>query len=229
MFEHRLADAEAEFTQTIRERPTYGTAYVRSALMYATLKRFDKALDALDHGSQVEPLLATLPATTALVRMWRGELTEAIEEGSKAVELHPYLQISRANYAMALECAGRLDEALEQYQLGSVMSLNLPWMRALEATCLAKMGRLEDATAYARAPRATSPNRVRGRLLYGHAARRARPAHGGVRRARTRVPRELSVPVSIEIDPKMEQLRDDARFARVSRRDWKGTREDAVI
>jgi len=77
--------------------------------------------------------------------MWRGELTEAIEEGGKAVELHPYLQISRANYAMALECAGRLDEALEQYQLGSVMSLILPWMRALEATCLAKMGRLEDA------------------------------------------------------------------------------------
>jgi len=43
MFEHRLGDAEAEFTQTIRERPTYGTAYVRSALMYSTLKRFDKA------------------------------------------------------------------------------------------------------------------------------------------------------------------------------------------
>ena len=92
MFEHRLGDAEAEFTQTIRERPTYGTAYVRSALMYSTLKRFDKALDALDHGSQVEPLLATLPATTALVRMWRGELTEAIEEGGKAVELQQELE-----------------------------------------------------------------------------------------------------------------------------------------
>ena len=124
MFEHRLDDAEAEFAQTIRERPTYGTAYVRSALMYSTLKRLDKALDALERGMQVEPLLATLPATMVLVRMWRGELTEAIEEGGKAVELHPYLQISRANYAMALECAGRLDEALEQYQLGSVMSLN---------------------------------------------------------------------------------------------------------
>ncbi len=61
MFEHRLGDAEAEFAQTIRERPTYGTAYVRSALMYATLKRFDKALDALEHGSQVEPLLADAP------------------------------------------------------------------------------------------------------------------------------------------------------------------------
>ena len=34
MFEHRLEDAEVEFEQTLRERPTYGTALVRSALLY---------------------------------------------------------------------------------------------------------------------------------------------------------------------------------------------------
>ena len=60
-----------------------------------TLGQLDKALDALERCSQVEPLLPTLPATLVLVRIWRGELAEAIEEGRKAVELHPYLQISR--------------------------------------------------------------------------------------------------------------------------------------
>jgi tetratricopeptide (TPR) repeat protein len=221
MFEHRLDDAEAEFAQTIRERPTYGTAYVRSALMYSTLKRLDKALDALERGMQVEPLLATLPATMVLVRMWRGELTEAIEEGGKAVELHPYLQISRANYAMALECAGRLDEALEQYQLGSVMSLNLPWMRALEATCLAKMGRREDA------------RRILGNLeqlrrteyVDAYYMAMLRDALGQRTEAFTELERAYhensAFLYSIEIDPKMESLRDDARFARVSRRDGK--------
>ena len=221
MFEHRLGDAEAEFTQTIRERPTYGTAYVRSALMYSTLKRFDKALDALDHGSQVEPLLATLPATTALVRMWRGELTEAIEEGRKAVELHPYLQISRANYAMALECAGRLDEALEQYQLGSVMSLNLPWMRALEATCLAKMGRLEDARRMSGALEQLR----RTEYVDAYYMAMLRDALGQRTEAFAELERAYhensAFLYSIEIDPKMEHLRDDARFARVSRRDGK--------
>jgi tetratricopeptide (TPR) repeat protein len=157
----------------------------------------------------------------ALVRMWRGELTEAIEEGGKAVELHPYLQISRANYAMALECAGRLDDALEQYQLGSVMSLNLPWMRALEATCLAKMGRLEDA-----------------RRLFNHLEQLRRTEYVDAyymamlrdalgQRAEAFVELERAYHensaflYSIEIDPKMEPLRDDARFARVSRRDGK--------
>jgi len=190
-------------------------------LMYSTLKRFDKALDALEHGSQVEPLLATLPATTALVRMWRGELTEAIEEGSKAVELHPYLQISRANYAMALECAGRLDEALEQYQLGSVMSLNLPWMRALEAICLAKMGRLEDA----RRMSGTLEQLRRTEYVDAYYMAMLRDALGQRTEAFTELERAYhensAFLYSIEIDPKMEHLRDDARFARVSKRNGK--------
>jgi tetratricopeptide (TPR) repeat protein len=189
--------------------------------MYSTLKRFDKALDALELGSQVEPLLATLPATTALVRMWRGELTEAIEEGRKAVELHPYLQISRANYAMALECAGQLDEALEQYQLGSVMSLNLPWMRALEATCLAKMGRVEDA----RRMSGTLEQLRRTEYVDAYYMAMLRDALGQRTEAFAELERAYhensAFLYSIEIDPKMEQLRDDARFARVSRRDGK--------
>jgi tetratricopeptide (TPR) repeat protein len=217
MFEHRLAEAEAEFTQTLLERPTYGTAYVRRALMYATLERFDKALDSLEHGMQVEPLLATLPATMVLVRMWRGELVEAIDEGRKAVELHPYLQISRANYAMALECAGRLDEALEQYQLGSVMSLNLPWMRALEATCLAKMDRRDDA----RQMLGALEQLRRTEYVDAYYMAMLRDALGQRREAFEELERahheNSAFLYSIEIDPKMEPLRGDARFAKIRR------------
>jgi len=191
--------------------------------MYATLTRLDKALDVIERGMQVEPLLATLPATMVLVRMWRGELTEAIDEGRKAVELHPYLQISRANYAMALESAGNLDEALEQYQLGSVMSLNLPWMRALEATCLAKMRRLDDA------------KRILGHLeqlrrteyVDAYYMAMLRDALGQRTEAFAELERAYhensAFLYSIEIDPKMEHLRDDARFKSVSRRDGKAS------
>jgi len=217
MFEHRLEEAEAEFEQTIRERPTYGTAYVRSALMYSTLKRLDRALEVLERGMQVEPLLATLPAAMVLVRMWRGELDEAIEQGRKAVELHPYLQISRANYAMALECAGRLDEALEQYQLGSVMSLNLPWMRALEATCLARMNRIEPAQRIL----AELEQLRRSEYVDAYYMAMLREALGQRAEAFDELARAYAENsaflYSIEIDPKMERLRNDKRFAQVRR------------
>ena len=218
MFEHRLEEAEAEFAQTIRERPTYGTTYVRSALMYATLGQLDKALDALEHGLQVEPLLPTLPATVVLVRMWRDELTEAIEEGRKAVELHPYLLISRVNYAMALECDGRLDDALEQYQLGSVMSQKLPWTRALEATCLAKMHRPEDAQRILSELETLRPTEY----VDAYYMAMLRDALGQRLEAfdeLERACRENSAPLyAIEVDPKMNQLRADARFAGIRRR-----------
>ncbi len=219
MFEHRLEDAEAEFAQTIRERPTYGTAYVRSALMYATLGRLDKALDALDRASQVEPLLVTLPATLVLVRIWRGELSDAIEQGGKAVELHPYLQISRVNYGMALECAGRLDEALEQYQLGSVMSPNLPWTRVLEATCLAKMDRPGQAGRILielEELRRTEYVDAYYMAMLRDALGQRSPALDELERAW----RENSAFLySIDVDPKMDRLRGDSGFARIRRRD----------
>jgi DNA-binding winged helix-turn-helix (wHTH) protein/Flp pilus assembly protein TadD len=219
MFEHRLEDAETEFAQTLKDRPTYGTAYVRSALMYATLGRLDTALDSLERGLQVEPLLPTLPATMALVRMWRGEMNEAIDEGRKAVELHPYLQISRVNYAMALECAGRFDDALEQYQLGSVMSPNLPWTRALEATCLAKMHRVEDA------------QRILGELerlreteyvdaYYMAMLRDAIGERAAAFDELERAHHENSAFLySIDVDPKIDALRGDPRFARIRSRE----------
>ena len=219
MFEHRLEDAEAEFAQTLKDRPTCGNAYVRSALMYATLGRLDKALDQLHRGSEVEPLLATLPASMVLVRMWRREMNEAIDEGRKAVELHPYLQISRVNYAMALECAGRLEDALEQYQLGSVMSPNLPWTRALEATCLAKMDRVEEAQrilAELEKLRETEYVDAYYMAMLRDALGQRNAAFDELKRARHENSAFL---YSIDVDPKIDGLRSDPRFARIRDRD----------
>ena len=120
---------------------------------------------------------------------------------------------------MALECDGRLDEALEQYQLGSVMSPNLPWTRALEATCLAKMTRIDDA------------RRILGELeqlrqseyvdayymaILRDALGQRSEAFGELQRARHENSAFL---YSIEVDPKIDSLRRDARFARLRDQD----------
>ena len=189
--------------------------------MYATLQRSRQgARRARPMASQVEPLLPTLPATTALVRMWRGELTEAIDEGRKAVELHPV----PADLARQLRDGARVRRPARRgaraipARLGDV-ARTCRGLRALEATCLAKMDRLEDARRILGRARAASPNRVRGRVLHGDAARRAGSARGGVRGAGTGVHENSAFLYSIEVDPKMEPLRGDARFARICRRD----------
>jgi tetratricopeptide (TPR) repeat protein len=215
MFERRYVEAEAEFLQTLQEKPTFGTACVRMALLYATLGRLDEALEVLDRAYQIDPLLPTLPATVVNVRLWRREYDTAIDVGRKAVELHPYLQISRANYAMALECSGQLEEALAQYQLGSVMSPNLPWMRALEGTCLARMDRRPDAQRILDELdelRRSDYVDAYHMAIFRDALGQRNEAFGELERA---CEDNSAFLYAIDVDPKIDALRADRRFATV--------------
>ncbi len=146
IFERRAAEAEAELRQTLQEKPTLASAYVRLALAYSSLGRFDEAHEIVVRGQEVDPLFPMLSVMALALRFWRRDYEAAMALAAEAVELHPYLQVGRAFYAQALEFTGRLEEARAQYQTGWLMSQDLPWMRALEGTCLAKMQRVEEAT-----------------------------------------------------------------------------------
>ncbi|HLG55948.1 MAG TPA: tetratricopeptide repeat protein [Vicinamibacterales bacterium] len=215
MYERRYTEAEAEFLQTLQEKPTFGTACVRMALLYATLGRLDEAIEVLDRAYQVDPLLPTLPAAAVNVRVWKREFDTAIDVGRKAVELHPYLQISRANYALALECSGQLDEALAQYQLGSVMSPDLPWMRALEGRCLAKLDRLPEARTILEALdelRRSDYVDAYHMAIFRDALGQRDEAFAELERA---CEENSAFLYSIDLDPRIDALRADPRFAAV--------------
>jgi tetratricopeptide (TPR) repeat protein len=147
VFERSTAEAEAEFLSTLRDKPTLASAYVRLGMLYGSLGRFDEAIDVLNRGKKLDPLLPTLAASDVLVRCWQRDFDTAVEIGAQAIEWHPYLQVIRVNYAQALQFAGRLEEALAQYQIASIISPDLPWLRALEGACQALLDRRRDARA----------------------------------------------------------------------------------
>jgi tetratricopeptide (TPR) repeat protein len=147
VFEHRADESEAEFLRTLDEKPSLGSTYVRLALLYGSLGRFDDAFESIGRGKQQDPLLPTLAACEVLVRCWQRDFETAVQLGRQGIELHPYLQVLRVNYGQALQSAGRADEALAQYQIASIMSPDVPWLRALEGACQAALGRRRDARA----------------------------------------------------------------------------------
>jgi DNA-binding winged helix-turn-helix (wHTH) protein len=215
MFEHRPRLAEAEFQQTLRDKPSCANTHVRMALMYATLGDLDRALLAVQQAYEVDSLLPTLHPTEVNVRVWRGEFDKAVAVGASAIDLHPYLVISRANYAQALEFSGRLEEALAQYQFGSIMSGDLPWMRALEATCLAKLKRRAEAGAIL-----DELEHRRGTeysdALYMAVLRDALGARAAALRELDRAVDENSAFLHcLAVDPKMRVFHDEPRFKRV--------------
>jgi DNA-binding winged helix-turn-helix (wHTH) protein len=225
MFEQQFEAADAEFQAAIAEKPSLGTAYVRASLLYVTMDRLDDAAAMLDRCQVKDPLVPTLPATTLLLRFWRRDFDAAIALGKQAIELHPYLQIVRVNYAQALEFSGRLPEALAQYKLASVMSPDLPWLRALEGTCLAKMGQkagaqeiLEELEHLRRSEYVDAFYQCVLQHALGHRAE----SMNELERA---VDENSAFLYSMNVDPKMDVFRGDARYQRLeATRSPKGAR-----
>ena len=215
LFEQHLGRAEAELRAALEEKPSHGAAYVRASLLYVTMHRLDDAAAMLDRCTLRDPLVPTLPATTLLLRFWRRDFDAAIAYGKQAIELHPYLQIVRVNYAQALEFSGRLADALAQYKLASVMSPDLPWLRALEGTCLAKMGR----TAEAREILEELEHLRRSEYVDAFYQSVLREALGHRAEALNELERaddeNSAFLYSMNVDPKMDVLRADARYQRL--------------
>src|SRR5579862_4773159 len=217
LFERRVPDALAELLRVIDEDPTLGTAYVRLAMVYVTLGRLDDALETVQRGYSVDPLLPMLPATDTCVRFWRREFEEAVAVGAKAVELHPFLQLGRAFYAQALEFSGRLDGALAQYEIGAAMSPELSWLRALHGACLAKSGRAGEAQAIL-----ATLDRLRAtEYVDAHSMAVLRFSLGQQDEAfveLARAMREDSASLfQLDVDPKMDCFRADPRYAPLRR------------
>ncbi len=145
MFERRLPEAEAELLASLQDKPKSATAYIRLAILYATMNRLEEALDVVNQAHLVDPLWPLWPATEVIVRFCRREFDEAARCVKAALELHPYLLLGRAFCAQALEYAGCTGEALEQYRFARVVFPDVPWLGALEAACLARNGRQTEA------------------------------------------------------------------------------------
>jgi tetratricopeptide (TPR) repeat protein len=147
VFELKFAEAEAELLKAREENPRTAGVHIRLAVLYASTRRADEALEVLAEAYAVDALWPILPAAEILVRCCRGEFDHAVACGKKALDLHPYFALGRSHYAQALEFSGRLEEALVQYRLACVMNPDFTRLRAEEGRCLARCGREAEAAA----------------------------------------------------------------------------------
>jgi DNA-binding winged helix-turn-helix (wHTH) protein/Flp pilus assembly protein TadD len=216
-FEHRPADAEAEFCRTLEEKPSLASTYVRLSLLHGSMGRFDEAFEILDRGKQVDPLLPTLAASEVLVRCWQRDFDAAVALGRRHVELHPYVQIVRVNYAEALRFAGRPREAIAQYHVASIISPDVPWLRALEGACQAELGRRSDARAMVEGLEALRRSEYVDAYYMAAlhlALGQRREALGELERACAENSGRI---YSLGVDPTFDALRSAAQFQRLER------------
>jgi DNA-binding winged helix-turn-helix (wHTH) protein len=218
VFDRDFERSEAEFLLIEREKPTLTKMYGFLAMLYTSVGRFDDAKRTLAKGYKHDPLFPVLPAVEVSVHFFSRNYDAAIDCGRKSLDLHPYILVGRCYYAQALEYSGNLEEALTQYQMACMMLPGLTWLRLLEATCLSKMGLKSEAieifenveqfrkTDYADAYYVA--------LLYDALGMRDHAF-----RELDRAVEEHSITLCLlDVDPKMDALRQDPRFADLSKR-----------
>lgn len=213
IFEHRVEEAEADLLQALREKPRCVPVHMRMIMLYASTGRLDEALEQVEAVRAIDPLWVQLPASEVFVRFFRRELPEALAAARQALELHPYLPLSRALYAQALELSGDTEEALKQYRLATLLCPDLPWLRALEAICLVNAGRREESLAILRQLedlRETEYVDAYFQAQLQHALGRTDEAFLELGRAVDENSAALAV---LDVDPRMDPLRADSRFA----------------
>jgi tetratricopeptide (TPR) repeat protein len=213
VFERNFADAEKDLVRALREKPRWGAVYVRLAMLYTTQGRFEEALELVDQSRSVDPLSPAMPPAETFVYLCQRDFKAATVAGKRSVDLHPYHPLGRALFAHALQGSGQLDEARKQYQLAYVMCPDLHWLRVMEGVSLAQMGRKQEASdVLAEMLRMREVDYVDAyftALLYDALDSR----DGAVRELERAVEENSATLFLLDVDPRMDPLRTDCRFA----------------
>ena len=216
VFDRNFAEAESDFLIAMAEKPTFTKLYGFLAMLYTSEGRFEDAHQTLAKGYKVDPLYPVLPAVEVSIHYFSRNFNAAIDCGRKSLDLHPYILVGRCYYAEALEYAGRLEEALHEYRTACAMLPGLTWLRPLEGSCLSKLGRKSEAEEVLKEVDQTRKTHYVDAyyvsLLCDSLGLRDR-AFSELQRALE----ENSVTLClIDVDPKMDALREDPRFADIS-------------
>jgi len=214
LFEGRIAEAEAEALQAQHGKPGLAAIHIRLAMIYASSGRHDQALQALREIRTADALCPLLASTEIVVHFCRRDFEAAMECGKRAIELHPYMQLARLYYGKALEYAGDTRGALDQYRMAYMISPDLPWVRAMEGRCLALRGNRREAMAFVRELEETRHSAYvdpyHFALLLDAVGKRDRAFEELYCGLRENSP----LLFLLDIDPKLDGLRADPRFAR---------------
>jgi tetratricopeptide (TPR) repeat protein len=213
LFEHRLQEAETELLQAQVESPESPEVYVRLTMLYVTQGRLDDALNILLRARNTHSLWPTVPAHEILVRFFRREFEAAVACGKKALELHPYLYLGHLFYGDALEHSGQVAPALEQYRLAVIMSPDLPWLRAVEGACLARHGRRKEATPILAELIQTRKTQYVDAYFMAVLLDALGDRDQAFQELERAYHEKSSMMFALAIDPRIDRLREDPRFA----------------
>ncbi len=209
--EHDWTGCEREFKRAIELNPNYALAHHWFGEVYlSAMGRYDESLRELEMARQLNPLSSGIMTALAWTYLGKKDYEKAIEMCDEALQINSSDDSAYSYKSMALMKLGRYDEAIEiakkSSSVGDMSELGVIYGLSGRTTevreMLSQMEKKADASPYNRA------------VIYASIGEKDRAFELLEKQLKTNSVDLLS----IKLDPLLDSLRDDARFAEIERK-----------
>jgi len=212
----RWAEAEAEFQKAIEENPGYATAHHWRAYNLASLGQPAAAVASIERALELDPLSLIINADKAQVLYFARRYDDAIAQCRRALQMNPDFAEARRILFLALQRIHRDDEALHELEVYYRRPDGGPG--ASVGYAFAMLGRRAEAVAILR----EEEKRPGSHFVPPYNLGVIHAGLGDVDRAFALLDESVATndteSMILPVDPRLDSLRDDPRFARLLRR-----------
>jgi tetratricopeptide (TPR) repeat protein len=210
-YDYDWAGAERGFQRAIELDPKYATAQHWYGLLKSALGDHAGSLELLREAQRVEPLSPIIAANVARIEYYGGRYEEALEGHRKALLLDPNFGEGLLRLGWVYDQMGRYDEAIATYR--QAIDRSGTQAQGAMGHALARAGRAAEARAVLRELETQSRSRhidPYDIALIQIGLGQVNEAFAALNRA---VDERSGMVVYARVDPKLNPLRSDPRFA----------------
>jgi tetratricopeptide (TPR) repeat protein len=216
-YDHRWADAEAEYREALRLNANYPTAHQWYANHLIGQGRVQEAQARILRAHELDPLSLIIQVNVANIFLLSREYERAIVECRKALEMEPRFVAAHWVMGRAFEFTGRFAEAIDEFQSGLAVEPGNTMLRAALARAYALSGARARAESLLRELRVGASHRYISPLdlaLVYAALGQTDQAFASLDQA---VRQRANLSIYPKVDPAYDSLRGDPRFGELLR------------
>jgi DNA-binding winged helix-turn-helix (wHTH) protein/Tfp pilus assembly protein PilF len=144
-FEWDAIGAERELVRAIGLNPGYASAYQMYAYCLQSMNRPEAAIARLEQAQELDPLSPVLYADRGWGYVFMRRYDEALEQGSKALEIDPHFAIAHLVIGMALHLKGLHEDGIAELNNAVVFSEDSPRILAWLGYAYGRAGKTSNA------------------------------------------------------------------------------------
>jgi tetratricopeptide (TPR) repeat protein len=217
-YDRNFPESEREFRRAIELNPNYATGHHWYGLTYlAKVGRFDDAIAELKKALELDPLSLIINADLGNVYIQARQYQSAIEQLQKTIDMDQGFYFAHWQLGIAYEMTGSLHEATLEYQKARQLNDD-PWVLALLAHVAARSGNKDEALKILEELKQISKQRYVSEYNFAIAYAGLGEKDQAFQSLEKSYANRESRITRIKVDPLMENLHSDPRFADLVRK-----------